>query len=116
MYSFLAEKATLEILSARHIELLLDNDRICALVGFERQVGCCGFGLTVPEALRDLATQLECGNIMVWVPRKAPYFVENGLVKSACPECGHINDMQGFADVIAYICAGCGSAVELEVS
>jgi hypothetical protein len=105
----------MEILNARHVELLLDNDGICALVGFEPQVGCCGFGLTVPEALRDLAAQLERGNITVWVPRKATYFVENRSVKSSCPECGHINDMQGFADVIAYICAGCGSAVELEI-
>lgn len=36
-----------------------DGDRTCALVGTDLQSGVAGFGVTLPDALADLATNLK---------------------------------------------------------
>lgn len=36
-----------------------DGDRTCALVGTDLQSGVAGFGVTLPEALADLAANLK---------------------------------------------------------
>ena len=41
------------------IQISLDGDRWCALVGENVQVGVCGFGDTPLEALRELCDDFE---------------------------------------------------------
>ena len=36
-----------------------DGNQVLALIGSNIQEGVCGFGDTLPDALRDLATQIE---------------------------------------------------------
>ena len=41
------------------INVFMDGDQWCALLGEDIQVGLAGFGYTPSEALRDLACQVE---------------------------------------------------------
>lgn len=41
------------------VQVFRDVDAICALIGPDIQSGVGGFGDTVPDALRDLASQIE---------------------------------------------------------
>jgi hypothetical protein len=56
----------MRILASR-IELIRDGNQICALIGRDLQAGAGGFGGTVPEALRDLARNLEQWQVTVEV-------------------------------------------------
>src|SRR5947208_1466712 len=104
----------MELLRARDIQLMWDGDQICALVGIDLVKGVGGFGSTVPEALRDLASQIERQReIEIWVPQKATQYVEDGVLKSACPECGHVHVMSDYDEVIAYVCDECGAGVDV---
>jgi hypothetical protein len=88
-----------------------DGNKICALAGSDLQEGVSGFGEDVPEALIDLVNRIRSEDTTIWVPRPARQFVEDGVLKCACPECGHIKEMSGFDEVIAYVCNECGAGV-----
>ena len=90
-----------------------DGNKICALAGPDLQEGVAGFGDDVPEALIDLASRIRSEDTTIWVPRPARQFIEDGTVKCACPECGHISEMSGFERVIAYVCDNCGAGVDV---
>ncbi len=49
----------------------------------------------------------------IWVPHPAGQFLEDGVLKCVCPECGHIKVMSGFDEVIAYVCNECGTGVDV---
>jgi len=36
------------------------------------------------------------------------------MVKRACPECGHVIEMGGLDQVIAFLCEGCAAGVDVE--
>ena len=72
-----------------------------------------GFGDDVPEALMDLANRIRSEETTIWVSRPAKQFSEGGVLKCACPECGHIRDMGAFDEVIAYVCNECGAGVDV---
>jgi hypothetical protein len=61
-----------------------------------------GSGLTVPEALRNLAATIESLDLKVWVPRSAKPYTEDGVEKIACPECGAVH-ASDFDHVIAFV-------------
>lgn len=103
----------MKLIRAQQIRLMWEGDKICALVGTDLQDGVGGFGDTVPEALADLINGLKSEDVTIWVPRPASQFVEDGILKCACPECGHIKEMSGFDEVIAYVCNQCGAGVEV---
>jgi len=91
-----------------------DGDQVCALAGTDLQEGVGGFGVDVPEALTDLVNRIQSEDTAIWVPRPAKQFIEDGIVKCACPEYGHISEMGGFDEVIAYVCDECGAGVDVE--
>jgi hypothetical protein len=41
------------------IEITIDGNQYCAILGTDLQVGLGGFGDTIPDALRDLANAME---------------------------------------------------------
>jgi hypothetical protein len=104
----------LRLIRAREIRLLWDGNKICALAGEDLQAGVGGFGDDVPAALIDLANRIRREETTIWVPRPARQFIEGGVVKCACPECGNIREMSGFDEVIAYVCDACGAGVDVE--
>jgi len=104
----------LRLIRTREIRLLWDGDKICALAGSDLQEGVSGFGDDVPEALEDLVNRIRSEETTLWVPREAKQFIEDGVVKCSCPECGHIKNMGGFDEVIAYVCNECGAGVDVE--
>lgn len=55
-------------ITANQVKLMWDGSHICALVGKDLMEGMGGFGLTVHEALRDLADQLVKNGIWVEIP------------------------------------------------
>lgn len=59
------------ILKADTVRLLRDGSHICALVGIDLVQGIGGFGLTVPDALRDLADELVENGIWVQIEIEA---------------------------------------------
>ena len=77
------------------------------------QEGVAGFGDDVPYAVIDLATRIRGEEPTIWVPHPARQFIEEGVVKCACPECGHIKEMAGFDEVIAYVCNEFGAGVDV---
>lgn len=103
-----------KLIRARFIRLLWDGNKICALVGDDLQSGVAGFGDDVSEALLDLVNKIRVEQITVWVSRPAKQFRENGITKCICPECGHVSEMGGLDEVIAYVCDECGSGVDVE--
>jgi hypothetical protein len=104
----------LRMIRAREIRLMWEGHEIFALAGPDLQEGVAGFGHDVPEALTDLVSRIRSEETTIWVPRAAKQFEENGVLKCACPECGHISEMIGFAEVIAHVCEECGNGVEVE--
>jgi hypothetical protein len=104
----------LRLIRAREIKLMWDGDKICALAGIDLQEGVGGYGDNVPDAPADLVDRIRSEDTTIWVPRPAKQFIEDGAVKCACPECGHISEMSGFAQVIAYVCDECGAGVDVE--
>jgi hypothetical protein len=50
-------------ITAKEIKLIWDGNAICALIGDDLAVGCGGFGESVPAALRDLANNIDAGDI-----------------------------------------------------
>lgn len=55
------------VLSANHIHLCWDGNKVCALVGEDLVLGVSGFGNSVHEALRDLADNLVKEGVWVEV-------------------------------------------------
>jgi hypothetical protein len=55
------------------------------MLGIEFHEGRAGFGMTVPEALRDLAAIIEEPAITVWVRRPAKQYREKGVPQAECP-------------------------------
>jgi hypothetical protein len=104
----------LRMIRTREIKLMWDGNKICALAGSDLQEGVGGFGDDVPEALIDLANRIRSEETRIWVSQSARQFVEDGVVKCACPECGHIKEMSGFNEVRAYVCNNCGAGVDVE--
>ena len=103
------------ILKASSIELFRDEgDKIWAQIGIDPKFGMRGSGSTLPEALRRLAEHIEKSETAVWISRRAIQYVEDGVLKSQCPECGHIHEMPDMSEVFAYVCPECGSGVEAE--
>lgn len=90
-----------------------DGNKICAPAGSDLQEGVGGFGEDVPEALTDLVNKIRSEETTIWVPQPAKQFIEEGVVKCACPECGYISVMGGFDEVIAYVCNACGAGVDV---
>jgi hypothetical protein len=103
----------MRVIRTGEIRLLWDGNKICALAGSDLQEGVAGFGDDVPEALIDLANRIRSEETTIWVPQSAKQFFEDGVLKCACPECGHIKEMSGFDEVIAYICNNCGAGVDV---
>jgi hypothetical protein len=104
----------MELVRENLIRLTWRGDRICAMLGIEFHDGRAGFGMTVPEALRNLAATIEEQAITVWVRRPATQYREQGVLKAACPECGAVKEFTEFATVIAFVCDECGAAVDVE--
>jgi hypothetical protein len=102
------------LIRTREIKLTWDGDKVCALAGIDLQAGVGGFGNDAAEALADLVHNLRSEDTTIWVPRPAKQFVEDGILKCACPECGYISEMGEFEKVIAYVCDQCGNGVEVE--
>jgi hypothetical protein len=103
----------MRMIRTREIRLVWDGNKICALSGSDLQEGVSGFGDDVPEALIDLANRIQREETTIWVSRPAKQFIEDGIVKCSCPECGHIKEMGGFDEVIAYVCNNCGAGVDV---
>lgn len=103
----------MRLIRTREIGLMWDGDKICALAGDDLQEGIGGFGEDVPSALIDLANRICNEEATVWVPHQGKQFREDGVLKCACPECGHISVMSNFATVIAYVCDECGAGVDV---
>ena len=105
----------IDILQTGSIELFRDeDDKIWAQIGIDPKSGMRGSGSTLPEALRRLVEQIEKSETAVWISRRATQYVEDGVLKSQCPECGHIHEMPGMNEVLAYVCPECGFGVEAE--
>ena len=102
----------MELLRVHQIQLLWDADRICARLGYGNKEYPTGFGSKVPEALRDLANTIEKVGLKVWVPRAAKPYMEAGIQKIACPECGAVHT-SAFDHVIAFVCDDCGAGVDV---
>jgi hypothetical protein len=75
-----------ELIRETLVRLTWKGDRICAMLGIDFQEDRAGFGFTVPEALRELAAQIDRRDITVWVQRPARPYREGEAVKVACPE------------------------------
>ena len=103
----------MHLLRASEIKLLWSGDKLCALAGPDLEDGLAGFGTNATEALADLVKKLRAKNTTLWVPHPARSFREDGVLKCACPQCGHVSDMTGLEDVIAYVCEECGSGIEV---
>jgi hypothetical protein len=98
------------------VELLWDGNQVCALVGPNLQEGNAGFGDTAEEALADLIEQLKTNGVTLWVPHWAKAFIDAGVMKAICPECGHIRVFPDFERVYMYICDGCGNGTKVDNS
>jgi hypothetical protein len=83
----------LRIIRVREIRLMWDGNKVCALAGSDLQEGVSDFGDDVPEALIDLVNRTRSEETTIWVSRPAKQFIEHGVLKCACPGCGHIRDM-----------------------
>jgi hypothetical protein len=89
-------------------------NKICALAGDDLQAGVSGFGDDVPSALIDLVNRIRAEETTIWVPQSAKQFLEDGVLKCACPECGDIRETGGFDEVIAYVCSAWGTDADVE--
>jgi hypothetical protein len=104
----------LRMIRTREIKLMWDGNKIRALAGSDLQEGVAGFGDDVPEALVDLVDGIRSEETTIWVSRPARQFIEDGVLKCACPECGHVREMGAFDEVIAYVCNECGAGVDVD--
>ncbi len=103
----------MELIRTRSIRLMWDGDKVCALVGPDLQEGIAGFGDSAIEALEDLLQNIKHEEITIWIPRPATQYREDGVLKTDCPECGHVHVMPELDSVMMYICDGCGQAVDV---
>lgn len=103
----------MELVRVHQIQLLRRADRICARLGYSDKDYPAGFGITLPQALRDLADTLEQLDFQVWVPRPAKPYNEDGTQKIACPKCDAVH-ASDFDHVIAFVCDECGAEVDVE--
>src|ERR1700693_5173134 len=104
----------MRLIRTKEIRLLWDEATLCALAGPDLQEGVSGFGDDVPEALIDLANRIKGEDTTIWVPHPAKQFLDDGVLKCQCPECGHIREMGEFDKVIAYVCNECRAGVDIE--
>lgn len=102
------------MVKAREIRLARKDDQIVAVLGFDLAGSCRAFGANTQDALRNLASEIDQREISVWVPAAAKQYVESGVLKAACPECGAIHEMGDFARVIAFVCDECGAGVDVD--
>ena len=108
-----AAKKTMELLRVHQIQLMWKANRICARLGYGDKNWPAGDGSTVPEALRNLADVIEGLDLKVWVPKSAKPYLEDGVLKVTCPECGAVH-ASDFEHVIAFVCDQCGLGVDVE--
>jgi len=103
----------MELLRAQMVQLTWKEERVCAKLGFFEKDYPAGYGSNAAEALRDLARAIEESGAKVWVPQSAKPYIEDGVQKVRCPECGdvHVSD---FDQVLAYVCDACGAGVDVE--
>jgi hypothetical protein len=104
----------MELIKAREVRLTRKDEQTIAVLGFDLGGGCRGLGAAVPEALRNLAAEIERRKLSVWVPAPAKQHREDGVLKAACPECGAVHEMGDFARVIAFVCDECGAGVDVD--
>jgi hypothetical protein len=57
---------------------------------------CKAAGSTAPDALRNLASEIDRRELPLWVHAAAKQYVEDGIAKAACAECGAIHEMSDF--------------------
>ena len=93
-----------------------DGDQVCALAGPDLQEGVSGFGDDALEALTDLINRIRSEETTLWVPRPAKQYIEDGVAKCVCPECGYVKQIYGFDQVLAYVCPGCHMGIDVERS
>jgi hypothetical protein len=72
---------------------------------------CRDFG--TQDALRNLVSEIDRRELSVCVPAATKQYVENGVLRAACPECGAIHEMNEFSRVIAFVCDECGAGVDV---
>ncbi len=103
------------LIRTREIRLTWDGDKICALAGQDLQSGIGGFGDTVAAALTDLAAAITRDpRIEVRVPQCARQCIEEGVQKTACPECKYLTEQPPTYEIYTYTCRGCGLISDLE--
>jgi DNA-directed RNA polymerase subunit RPC12/RpoP len=71
---------------------------------------------TVEEALLDLARVLKEIGTTVWVPHWAKAFIEDGVTKARCPECGYVTVAPEFERLYSYVCEQCGKGTRVDNS
>ena len=47
-------------------------------------------------------------------PRPAEQYLEDGVLKAACPECGTVHEMSDFDRANAFVCDECGAGVDVD--
>jgi hypothetical protein len=104
----------MELLKAKDVRLTRKDEQVIAVLGFDLNGDCRGNGATVSDALRSLASEIERRGTSVWVPVAAKQYREDGILKAACPECGAVHEMSGFAEVIAFVCDECGAGIDVD--
>lgn len=72
---------------AETVNLFMDGDQWCALIGENIQEGSCGFGVTQGWALRNLADDLEPEVKKAREDWDA--VVAKGVAEGDCVVCGH---------------------------
>ena len=103
----------MELVKAKDVRLTRKDEQVIAVLGFDINGDCRGSGGTVPDALRSLAAEIERRGISVWVSSPAKQYIEDGVLKAACPECGAVHEMGDFSRVIAFVCDECGAGVDV---
>jgi hypothetical protein len=96
----------MELIRTRSIRLMWDGDKVSALVGPDLQEGIAGFGDSGIEAVEDLLQNIKREEITIWIPRPATQYREVGVLKTDCPEPGHVHVMPELDSVMMYICDG----------
>ena len=46
--------------------------------------------------------------------KRAKQYTSDGILKTVCPECGHVDEHPGFKRIITYRCTGCGNGFDCE--
>jgi hypothetical protein len=73
----------MELITATEIKLARKGSQILALVGFDLKGEPRASGATVPDALRNLAAEIERRYISIWVPAAAKPYRSEGVLQAA---------------------------------